>query len=484
MPSVLGAMAAVLISVFAWAASASAQSWTVVSPPPAVASDPSAGLYTVLLAGPEMTSDGAVWWALRRPDDGQDIYRATAGAAPVLVGVLPGIPGGSPGLTMTASGTRVLIDQSGGGCGGSSADDCMHGGAPPYFDHFFLAGPGPTLSTAPVPGGDITTNPTFSGDMLGYDGTSGYAFENLNDLSAPAVTLPASIAGNRELSLAWPWVLGFDGELTAGGFAGQWQLFHLPDDHLQFSFASDADGFPTIDTDGTLVFHPPNGTAGELGWVSPSQSTVEPLPDLQGDGCLQIAGDLIAACSEQGYLVSNLSGQIVAPSVAPGPDVAGNTSFDGSALAWADQPCVVPQIDVWDIASAGPPPADHHCTAPTITGPRHTVHASEDQIRVQLTCPAAATATGCPGTLTLNRTTTIAGTRRPVGRVLGQTAYYMSPGATNTLTLSINHAGRLLLQRSARTLLLTATAYRDLYSPSPHPTSRTRSPLTIVEILR
>ena len=112
-------------------------------------------------------------------------------------------------------------------------------------------------------------------------------------------------------------------------------------------------------------------------------------------------------------------------------------AFDGERAAWVAQPCALPVIQVWDLASDPPPPANARCIRARIVSTALTLNRAASRVPVQLSCPALP-ARGCAGELGADLFT---GGHKLVETYWVQ--YRIPAGETRTETLRILRRTRL-----------------------------------------
>ena len=109
-------------------------------------------------------------------------------------------------------------------------------------------------------------------------------------------------------------------------------------------------------------------------------------------------------------------------------------TFDGTRAAWVAQPCARTVVQVWDLATDPPPPADDRCTRAEAVSAAYR----ENALLVRLTCPPES-ALGCAGDVAADL---YAGARKLA--TTAWSAYRIPPGGTRTERIPI---GRRLSQR-------------------------------------
>ncbi|HEY6887187.1 MAG TPA: hypothetical protein VI300_05380, partial [Solirubrobacter sp.] len=73
-------------------------------------------------------------------------------------------------------------------------------------------------------------------------------------------------------------------------------------------------------------------------------------------------------------------------------------AFDGDRVAWVAQPCALPVIQVWDLATDPPPPANARCIRGRIVSTALKLNRAGSRLPVKLSCPPSP-ARGCAGEL-------------------------------------------------------------------------------------
>lgn len=110
-------------------------------------------------------------------------------------------------------------------------------------------------------------------------------------------------------------------------------------------------------------------------------------------------------------------------------------AFDGTRLAWAAEPCGNPVIQVWDLATDPPPPANDRCIRARFAGV--TLGRKGAVVTVRLRCPATP-ARGCAGTVAAD----LLARGRPVATT-ERWQYRVRPGETGTRRLRVQRSSRL-----------------------------------------
>ena len=129
----------------------------------------------------------------------------------------------------------------------------------------------------------------------------------------------------------------------------------------------------------------------------------------------------------------------------------GGWDFDGTRLAWATQPCAQILVQVWDLATAPPPPAADHCATPRL--PRGTVELRGRSLRIKLVCPAVP-AQGCAGDIVASLYR-----RHQIGQTYAQHVR-LPAGAMRTVRLRIFRPPHALRPFRARLQWNTDSTYR------------------------
>ena len=110
-------------------------------------------------------------------------------------------------------------------------------------------------------------------------------------------------------------------------------------------------------------------------------------------------------------------------------------AFDGTRLAWAAEPCGNPVIQVWDLATDPPPPANDRCIRARFAGV--TLGRKGAVVTVRLRCPATP-ARGCAGTVAAD----LLARGRPVATT-ERWQYRVRPGETGARRLRVQRSSRL-----------------------------------------
>jgi hypothetical protein len=154
-----------------------------------------------------------------------------------------------------------------------------------------------------------------------------------------------------------------------------------------------------------------------------------------GDQCSEVAGSLPLA---RGSI------PVLAERTVPRP--VGSLAFDGAQLAWAQEPCTVAYASVWNLSEAPPAAPDARCAVAGVSVPPAAERRHGKHLYVTLSCPASATATGCPGRLWVR-----ARLARKVGpgaqglAILGHASYELAAGQQRRIAIELNRRLRRIL---------------------------------------
>ena len=110
-------------------------------------------------------------------------------------------------------------------------------------------------------------------------------------------------------------------------------------------------------------------------------------------------------------------------------------AFDGTRLAWAAEPCGNPMIQVWDLATDPPPPANDRCIRARFADVK--LRRKGAVLSVRLSCPATPVR-GCAGAVAADL---FAGSRKVAQT--GWWQYRVRPGTTSVERLRVERHGRL-----------------------------------------
>src|SRR4051812_31998714 len=185
-------------------------------------------------------------------------------------------------------------------------------------------------------------------------------------------------------------------ETAAGMTRLEWRTGRRIDDVPSVSLDPGADTV-SLDADGTVAWAQ-DGTMHVLA-IGEQQPRRIPLKQDGGITGVKLAGGRLAyrhddALGRVTFTVSARDGSGVRHAEAThGPF---GSTFDGGRLAWVDQPCALPVVQVWDLAAEPPAPPTDHCIRARIASKALRLNRARSRFSVELSCPPAP-ARGCAG---------------------------------------------------------------------------------------
>ncbi|MDA0163733.1 hypothetical protein OM076_25915 [Solirubrobacter ginsenosidimutans] len=154
----------------------------------------------------------------------------------------------------------------------------------------------------------------------------------------------------------------------------------------------------SLDADGTVAWT----QEGAVEVLAPGASRPHEVRFASGDiDEARLAGGLLATRRTNYDFAGRLLVSARDGTGARGVETQGGSfgwAFDGDRVAWVAQPCALPVIQVWDLASDPPPPANARCIRARIVSKALKLNRAASRLPVKLSCPPSP-ARGCAGEL-------------------------------------------------------------------------------------